>query len=72
MLVSAFLPNLGKRVSNKENGNLKCFPYICIHSGKVLDVNLFPKHLCLFASKGGSFAFNVFSKLRSVCPTLYN
>lgn len=28
MLVSAFLPNLGKRVSNKENGNLKCFPYL--------------------------------------------
>ena len=27
-LVSAFLPNLGKRVSNKENGNLKCVPYL--------------------------------------------
>ena len=28
MLVSTFLPNLGKRVSNEENGNLKYFPYL--------------------------------------------
>lgn len=28
MFVSAFLANLGKIVSNKENGNLKFFPYL--------------------------------------------